>query len=159
MSLRAPVFLAILSAVVATAAAPAVAQDEDVPYWASIRASEVNMRVGPAESYKIDWVYRRVGLPMKVVRRQEGWRLVEDPDGTSGWVLGRFLSRDRAAIVSGSGDAEMRDKAGSSSRLLWRLEPGVSGKLGDCDSGWCRFTVEGRKGFVREDRLWGAGEP
>jgi SH3-like domain-containing protein len=144
---------------IALLAAPAMAQDEDVPYWASIRTSEVNMRVGPAESYKIDWVYRREGLPMKVVRRQEGWRLVEDPDGTTGWMLARFLSRDRTAIVTGKGDAEMRDKAGSPSRLLWRIEPGVTGKLGDCEEGWCRLDVDGHSGFVREDRLWGAGEP
>ena len=57
-------------------AVPAAAQDEDVPYWASIRADEVNMRVGPAESYGIAWVYRRPELPVRVVRRSEGWRLV-----------------------------------------------------------------------------------
>ena len=33
-------------------AAPAAAQEAKVPYWASIRASEVNMRVGPAEEYQ-----------------------------------------------------------------------------------------------------------
>jgi SH3-like domain-containing protein len=153
-------FLAAFAiACITLSAAPAMAQDADLPYWASIRASEVNMRVGPAESYKIDWVYRRTGLPMKVVRRQEGWRLVEDPDGTSGWILARFLSRDRTAIVTGTGDAEMRDSAEAPSRLLWRIEPGVTGKLGDCDAGWCSFDVNGRRGFVRQGRLWGAGEP
>lgn len=87
-------FAVFAFAAIALLAAPALAQDGEVPYWASIRASEVNMRVGPAESYRIDWVYRRAGLPMKVVRRQEGWRLVEDPDGTSGWILGPLpLSR------------------------------------------------------------------
>ncbi len=130
-----------------------------MPYWASIRVSEVNMRVGPAESYRIDWVYRRAGLPMKVVRRQEGWRLVEDPDGTSGWILARFLSRERTALVVGMGPAEMRAEGRPGAPLRWRLEPGVTGKLDDCDAGWCQFDVGGRKGYVREDRLWGAGEP
>ncbi|MCB2049307.1 MAG: hypothetical protein KDE32_13940 [Novosphingobium sp.] len=139
--------------------APAMAQGEEVPYWASIRASVVNMRVGPAESYKIDWVYKRVGLPLKVVRRQEGWRLVEDPDGTKGWMLGRFLTLDRSAIVIGDGPAEMRAEGNENARLRWRLESGVTGKLGDCDDGWCQFDVDGHRGFVREDRLWGAGEP
>ena len=62
----------------------ASAQGRDVPYWTSLQADEVNMRVGPAESYRIEWVYKRIGLPLKVVRRQEGWRLVEDPDGARG---------------------------------------------------------------------------
>lgn len=141
-----------------TAASPAAAQDEDVPYWASIRSSEVNMRVGPAESYRIDWVYKRPGLPVKVVRRQEGWRLIEDPDGTKGWVLGRFLSRDRTAIVMGNGNADMRAEAGESAPLRWHVEPGASGKLGDCDEGWCELDITGHKGFVREERLWGVDE-
>lgn len=140
-------------------AAPLAAQEGDVPYWASIRVSEVNMRVGPAESYRIDWVYRRVGLPLKVVRLKEGWRLVEDPDGTRGWMLGRFLSRDRTAIVIGKGNAEMRDKGGAGARMLWAVEPGVTGKLGDCEDGWCEFDVDGHRGFVRQQRLWGAGKP
>ena len=49
-------------------AAPAAAQDREVPYWASLRVDEVNMRVGPSAEYKIAWVYRRQGLPVRVVR-------------------------------------------------------------------------------------------
>jgi SH3-like domain-containing protein len=150
-----PAFGLLLAAVTV----PARAQDEEVPYWASIRAGEVNLRVGPAETYRISWVYHRPQLPMKVLRRNEGWRLVQDPDGEKGWMLARFLSRERGAIVKGQGPADMYEKATSSSRLLWRLQPGVVGRLGDCDSGLCRFEVHGRAGFVPEARLWGVGAP
>jgi SH3-like domain-containing protein len=140
-------------------ATPAMAQSApDVPYWAAIRASEVNMRVGPGEDYRIAWVYRRAQLPMKVLRVMDGWRLVEDPDGARGWMLARFLTRDRGAIVSGKGLAEMRESAEPGAKLLWRLEPGVVGKLGDCDGGWCQFTVGPHSGYARQDRLWGAGD-
>ena len=38
-------------------AVPALAQDTaETPYWASLRVSEVNMRVGPGEDYRILWV-------------------------------------------------------------------------------------------------------
>ena len=147
---------ALLLSVLAT---PAWAQTAEVPYWASLRVDEVNMRVGPGEDYRIQWVYRRKQLPVKVVRLKEGWRLVEDPEGARGWMLARFLTRDRGAIVQGKGLAEMREKPGAGSRLLWRLEPGVTGALGNCDKGWCRFTVTSHQGFVPQDRLWGAGEP
>lgn len=130
-----------------------------MPYWASINAEVINMRVGPGVTYRIDWVYEREGLPLKVVRREEGWRLVEDPDGSRGWVLGRFLSRQRTAIVNGKALAEMRAQSDQSSRLLWQLEPGVVGKLGACSGGWCLFDANGHKGRVRQDRLWGTGEP
>ena len=139
------------------APAPAPAQNREVPYWASLRSDKVNMRVGPGEEYPVAWVYKRRGLPLKVVRLKEGWRLVEDPDGARGWMLGRFLTLDRAAYVQGTEPAEMRDGPGG--RLLWRVQPGVSGALGDCDGGWCRFDIAGQVGFVAQDRLWGAGEP
>ena len=140
-------------------AAPVAAQDSQVPYWASLRVDEVNMRVGPSEDYRIVWVYRRKQLPLRVVRRMEGWRLVEDPDGARGWMLARFLTRERGAIVTGEGLADMRANPNAGARLLWRLAPGVSGKLGECGAGWCRFDVGAKGGFVREQRLWGAGAP
>lgn len=140
-------------------AAPAGAQTVEVPYWASLRVDKVNMRVGPGGDYRIMWTYRRKQLPLKVVRLKEGWRLVEDPEGARGWMLARFLTRDRGAIVRGKGLAEMREKPDVGSRLLWRLEPDVTGALGECESGWCQFTVTGHRGFVKQERLWGAGEP
>lgn len=150
---------AILLALLALSAPPAAAQDVPVPYWASLRVDEVNMRVGPGEDYAISWVYRRAQLPLKVLRLKDGWRLVQDPDGAQGWMLARFLTRNRGAIVRGQGLAEMRDSGNAGSKLLWRLEPGVTGMLGECDSSWCRFTTGARHGYVPQARLWGAGEP
>lgn len=141
-------------------ALPALAQDTvETPYWASVRVSEVNMRVGPGEDYRIVWVYKRPLLPVKVLRIKEGWRFVRDPEGAQGWVLARFLTRQRTAFVQGREPAEMRESGKGDAKLLWRLAPGVIGQLGDCDKGWCAFTVGPRKGYVAQDRLWGAGEP
>lgn len=154
-----PVAIVLSLLLAAAPAMPAAAQDRETPYWASIRAEKVNMRVGPSESYRIEWVYERPQLPLKVLRLKEGWRLVEDADGDQGWVVARFLSRDRTAIVIGEGLAPMRAEAARSSRLLWNAEPGVVGKLGDCEDGFCRFDVTGRIGWIPQDRLWGPGEP
>lgn len=150
--------LLFLALAVATLA-PARAQDREVPYWATIRASVLNMRVGPSPDYKIKWVYRRPGLPVKVVRVYEGWRLIRDPDGEQGWVAARLLSPDRGALVIGKGSVALRDAPSDSGELKWRAEPGVVGRLGDCTAGWCELDVNGREGWVRQDRLWGAGEP
>lgn len=140
-------------------AAPAAADDRAVPYWVSIRAEEVNMRVGPARDYPVVWVYHRQHLPMKVLRLKEGWRMVEDPSGERGWMLAQFLSPERSAVVTGKGLAVMRAQASPMGKLLWRLEPGVVGRLGECKSGWCRLTIGGHGGFVEEARLWGVGDP
>ena len=88
-------------------ATPAGGKNDDVPYWATIDVTEANMRVGPSREYRIDWVYKRKGLPVKVLRVREGWRLVEDPAGDKGWIAARLLSRTRGAIVTGEGLAEV----------------------------------------------------
>lgn len=149
----------IAASLLALLAVPATAQDREVPYWASIRSDPVNMRVGPAKSYPIAWVFHRKQLPVRVVRLREGWRLIEDPSGERGWMLARFLSPERAALVIGKEPADMRERGDPASPLKWRLAPGVVGKLGKCDEGWCQLEVGKRRGFVPEGRLWGVGAP
>ena len=150
-------FAALIAAIMVCS--PVAAADRAVPYWASLRVDEVNMRVGPGEDYRISWVYHRKHLPLKVLRLKEGWRFVQDPDGATSWVLAQFLTPDRGAIVAGNGPADMRDKPQASAKLMWRLAPGVTGKLGNCTGGWCQLDLGGRIGFVEQDRLWGAGQP
>ncbi|MBH1944126.1 hypothetical protein I5L01_07740 [Erythrobacter sp. YJ-T3-07] len=158
---RRPFLLATgLALTIATlTATPAGGANRDTPYWATIDVTEANMRVGPSAEYRIEWVYKRKGLPVKVVRVREGWRLVEDPDGDQGWIAARLLSRSRGAIVIGKGLAEMHDSDAAGSAIKWKLEPGVVGRLGDCEENWCEFSVGERSGFVEANRLWGAGEP
>lgn len=147
--------IAFLSIAMLAVAVPASAQEREVPYWASIRASELNMRVGPSADYKIAWVYHRPGLPVRVVRVMEGWRLIEDPDGEKGWVVARLLSPDRTAIVTDGEPTPMRDAPTDAGAIKWRLEAGVSGALGECSAGWCELRLDDRVGWVRQDRLWG----
>lgn len=151
--------LTVLIATFIAASAPAAAQEVETPYWASIRKDQVNMRVGPGEDYRISWVYQRAHLPLKVLRVKEGWRFVQDPDGTQGWVLARFLSRERSAFVIGKGPVAMRESGSESAKLLWKVEPGVIGLVGDCAAGWCPIAIGLRKGFIEQARLWGAGAP
>lgn len=135
------------------------AQSNETPYWAAIKVDEAFMRVGPSATYPIDWVYRRQGLPLRVIRVNQGWRLVEDSDGIQGWISASLLTRARGAIVIGEGLAPLRVEGSASARVRWNLEPGVVGQLGDCTGGWCAFDVAGHAGFVEQARLWGAGEP
>jgi SH3-like domain-containing protein len=138
---------------------PVHAQQRQVPYWASLSSNEVNMRVGPSERFRIEWVYHREGLPVKVVRLQQGWRLIEEPDGTRGWVFNQLLSATRTAIVTGEGLVPIRELPQAGARLLWNLAPGVIGTLGECQRSFCQLDVDGRVGWVAANRLWGDGAP
>ena len=130
-----------------------------VPYWVALRNGQANMRVGPGRDYRINWIYVRAGLPLKVLREMEGWVLVEDPDGARGWMLTQFVARKaHTAIVRGD-VTDIRENRDGSGRLMWRAEPGVIGRLGDCGGGWCKIDIDGRQGYIPQTALWGAGQP
>lgn len=135
------------------------AQNRTAPYWVSLKFDEVRMRVGPSQEYPIEWLYKREGLPMKVVRVREGWRLVQDPEGTQGWIARSQLADTRTALVVGEGAVTLREEPSATSKLRWRAEPGVVGKLLGCREGWCEIDVTGRTGWVEAQRLWGDEEP
>ncbi|MCW1381725.1 SH3 domain-containing protein [Novosphingobium sp. KCTC 2891] len=150
--------LVLAAALAATGAPVRAADDAGVPYWVSLRKEQSNMRVGPGREYRISWVYVRQGLPMKVLRVMGGWRLVEDPAGVRGWMLAQFLTRTHTGMVKG-GEAPIRENKDGSGRLLWRAAPGVVAKLDDCDEGWCKADIDGRKGYIEAAKVWGAGTP
>jgi len=136
--------------------APLRAQERTLPYWASLRYEKVNMRVGPSNEYPITWVYLRKGLPVKVVRLREGWRLVEDNEGAQGWIAASQLDPARGGLVIGKGLAEVRAEATEASAIKWRAEPGVIARVKACAKGWCEVDIGGRKGWMSAARLWGS---
>lgn len=134
---------------------PLAAQERAVPYWAALRYEQVNMRVGPSREYPVEWVYKRKGLPVKVVRVREGWRLVQDVAGEQGWVAASQLTPERSVLVIGEGLVDLRAGPAASTALRWRAEPGVVARHLGCREGWCEIDVEGRKGWLPAARLWG----
>ena len=72
-----------------------------LPRFAAMRADRVYMRKGPGQRYPIEWVYHRRGLPVKVEREFDVWRLVEDADGTKGWVHQATLVGQRTFVIPG----------------------------------------------------------
>jgi SH3-like domain-containing protein len=138
------------------AMAPLAAQERELPYWASLRYDEVRMRVGPSAEYPVEWVYKRKGLPVKVVRVREGWRLVEDSEGEQGWIAASQLDPARGGMVVGTGLAEVRASADAAAPIKWRAQPGVVARLKACGVGWCEVDIGGRKGWISAARLWGS---
>ncbi len=136
------------------------AQERKTPYWASIATGDALMRTGPERNYPATWRYRRRDLPVQVVQVHKNWRRIREQDGTEGWMLATLLSADRTAVVTGDTPASMYADPDSSAALNWRAEPGVVGKISQCESGWCLFDAGGKRGFIQVDRIWGvdAGE-
>ena len=49
----------------------------------------------------------------------------------------------------------LRRSADANSAASWRAEPGVVGELLNCDHAWCRVEIDGRRGWLPRDAVWG----
>jgi SH3-like domain-containing protein len=151
---------ALMFAAAFFSATAATAQSQQkTPYWASIEEPEARMRTGPSTEFPTKWIYKRQNLPVKVIAVHSVWRKVEDPDGDQGWMHVRLLSPKRMAVVIGESIGVLRAEPQGTARISWRVEPGVVGRIDECDKGWCRFENAGRYGYIQTDRLWGDEAP
>jgi SH3-like domain-containing protein len=129
-----------------------------LPRFVSLKADEVNARVGPGGDYKIAWVFRRAGLPVEVLAEYEKWRQVRDSDGGTGWVSSPLISARRTAIVAPwVKDRALFQLASSrgGSTVVAQIEPGAIVDITDCDGEHCEVYAGKQKGFLPQKNLWG----
>ncbi len=146
---------ALAAFLIIAVAAPAQAQEKQPPYWASIASGQAMTRTGPAKTYPGVWLYQRRDLPVRVMKRHESWRLIQDPDGAEGWMLVTLLSDRRTAVVKAGDPRSVHSKPEAGSPIRYRAEAGVVGRLDKCRDGWCRITIGKRSGHIRTGDIWG----
>jgi SH3-like domain-containing protein len=125
-----------------------------VPRFVSLKSSEGNARRGPGLTHRIDWVFTRAGMPLKITAEYEHWRKVEDSEGLGGWVNYSLLSGVRSVLVT-QDMAEFRRAPEDAADVVYQAELGVIGRLLECEPDWCRISVDGEKGWIRKTALWG----
>jgi SH3-like domain-containing protein len=125
-----------------------------VPRFVSLAADRVNVRYGPGKQYPINWVYARKGLPVEIIAEFDTWRKIRDYENQEGWVHSSLLSSRRTIMVTGE-VRELRRTPDQSARVVLRAEPGVVGRLFDCEENWCRIEIEGRRGWLQRSEFWG----
>lgn len=166
---KAPISCGLLAAITLAWAVAAQAQDSSsrqpgtvtglpIPRFVSLKASEVNSRVGPGPDYQIAWVFKRAGLPVEVLAEFDTWRQVRDSDGVTGWVAAALLSARRTAVVA-PWVKERKIFALTSSRggstAVARMEPGAIVDIKSCDGEACEVYADRQHGWVRQKNLWG----
>jgi SH3-like domain-containing protein len=115
-------------------------------------------RTGPAKTYPGIWLYKRRDLPVRVLKRHEHWRLIQDPDGAQGWMLATLLSDRRTAMVKTGEPRPIRAQPNDGAPVRYMAEPGVVGRIAGCSNGWCRIEVGRRAGYIRTSDLWGVAQ-
>lgn len=125
-----------------------------LPRYVSLKGAEARARRGPGSDHRVDWVYQRQGLPLKVTAEYENWRRVEDSEGAGGWMHFALLSNNRSAMIMAE-MADIYDAAGTHGRLTARAQQGAVVRLQQCEPDWCRISAEGIRGWVKKSDIWG----
>ncbi|WP_206374202.1 SH3 domain-containing protein [Sneathiella chinensis] len=125
-----------------------------VPRFVSLGSSEVNVRVGPGKRYPISWVFVRSGWPVEIIAEYEHWRQIRDIEGETGWVHRNLLSGRRTILVT-EDPRPLYEDPKEDSEVLLLAEPGVQGKLLQCDGEWCQVEIAGNEGWLRANQFYG----
>ncbi len=160
--------IAVLFALPAPAQSALGASGLPLPRFASLRASEINVRVGPGQRYDVAWVYVRAGLPVEIVQEYDNWRKIRDFEGAEGWVHKNLLSGERTALITPwlSDDTEPLFARPSETASV-RAYAGamVLVNVDKCLGAWCEvsgsFVPKGATralnfgGWISQEKLWG----
>jgi SH3-like domain-containing protein len=125
-----------------------------LPRYVSLKGNEGNARRGPGLTHRIDWVFTRAGMPLKITAEYENWRRVEDHEGAGGWVHYSLLSGVRSVLVT-LDMAEFRSAPADDAPVVAQAEVGVIGRIMECNADWCRIALESQRGWVQKSAIWG----
>jgi len=150
-----------LALALACVLAPAAAAEElgpetnlPMPRYVSLRANEVNVRRGPGLEYRIDWVFQRAGLPVRVIDEYGHWRRITDSDDAGGWVYHALLSSRRMALVTAA-QTTFRAAPDETAAPVAHAEQGVVAHMLECRPLWCRLAAACSEGWVPKTEIWG----
>jgi len=127
-----------------------------MPRYVSLKANEANVRRGPSLSHRIDWVFQRRDMPLRVVGEYGHWRRVVDREGLGGWVHYSLISGNRTVIID-SDLLVLRNQPAVTATEVAMLELGVIADLGECGPDWCRLRAGGYRGWAQKPALFGVG--
>jgi SH3-like domain-containing protein len=113
-------------------------------------------RTGPGKNYPGVWLYQRRDLPVRVIKKYDTWRLIQDPDGAKGWMLVTLLSDKRTAMIPPGDARPIRSGRSEAARVRYLAEQGAVGHIDKCKGdGWCRISFGEKDGYIRTSDLWG----
>ena len=143
--------------------------------WASLKYNKTYLRTGPSKDNKVIWVYKRKGLPLKILRKKNEWNEVLLPSSQKGWINSSQISKKRNVIVQNK--KSLSDMALSkqkqitvtdkNSKTIAYVQEGVIATLNKCKKDLCEIELKIKKekyffknsyklsGYIKKDFIWG----
>ena len=125
-----------------------------LPRFVSLKSSKVNMRRGPGKEFRIDWVYYRKNLPVKIIFEYLRWRKIEDFEGYTGWVHASLLSGKKSLIIIGD-NVPLRERPVKDASSIAYLQRHVLVFPELCKKAWCKVEINSYSGWVDRELVWG----
>ncbi len=126
-----------------------------IPRFVSIKANQVNARVGPSIKTPIEWVFIRKGEPVEIIAEYEQWRQIRDIKGEGGWVHSSVLSGKRSVIVIAPEMVSLTQSPNAQNRIVARVSSCVRCSLNKCKNDYCQLRCKNYTGWLPKTVLWG----
>ena len=125
-----------------------------IPRYVSLKATEANARRGPSLSHRIDWIFKKKGMPLEIYGEYDNWRRVRDAEGAGGWIHYSLLSGVRSIVVTSS-MADLHRKSDQNSMVMARIEQNYIADLRKCIKDWCEIDAGKYAGWIKKTDIWG----
>jgi SH3-like domain-containing protein len=125
-------------------------------YFASTRASKVNVRSGPNLNYQIKYVLNQKFIPIKIIGEFDNWLEIADYEGEEGWVNKNLITKKRTAIIkTAESFVYIYKKNSLDSKKVAKIENLAIIDFINCKDFWCKIEHKSTSGWVNQENLWG----
>jgi SH3-like domain-containing protein len=134
----------------------AIATIQEVKYFASLRASETNVRSGPGHQYPVKFAFQNKNIPVLVVSEYDNWLEIQDYQNEKGWVSQSLITKKRhLMVINATQNVAMYKKNNHNSKILFMLENFVIGEYQKCQETMCLISINNKEGWVKKENLYG----
>tara|TARA_B100000686_G_scaffold101382_1_gene108565 strand:- start:13527 stop:14027 length:501 start_codon:yes stop_codon:yes gene_type:complete len=133
--------------------------DQDIEKYIGFKSLEhnnSNMRVGPGKRFEIKWNFKKIGLPVKVIKKYDNWYEILTPDGSKGWMHKRLLNNNKTIIFKKNSLIYSKPNIGS--KLKANIDKNSVVTIKSCKKNWCKIEDENYDlvGYTLKENIWGA---
>lgn len=119
-----------------------------------VSASRAYLRSGPGTRFKPPtWTVHRY-MPLKEIKRQDGWIKVRDVDGEIHWIKSTLVTDKIKCVTIKSFRANIRSRPKTDSRVWFKVEKYTSFELLGKIPKWVKLNYHGEVMWVFHTLVW-----